>query len=77
MTSSRNEGLMWVRGDIIAFLDDDVHEGWVTALRNAYQESDADAVVGRTRNLLPGEERYEPPVGRLLCDGRLTEGSPP
>lgn len=76
MTRSRNEGLRWVTGDVIAFLDDDVvvDVGWAQALRDAYLDETVAAVAGRTRNGIDGEERYELPVGRYLPTGRLTEG---
>ncbi|UWF77890.1 MULTISPECIES: glycosyltransferase family 2 protein [Microbacterium] len=77
MTRSRNEALLHARGDVIAFLDDDVvvAPGWATALLAAYATTPRpDAVAGRTRNLLPGEERYDAPIGRLRDDGTLTAG---
>lgn len=76
MTRSRNEALRWARGEIIAFLDDDVvlRPGWQHALLSAFDDPTVDAVAGRTCNGLAGEERYEHPVGRLLPDGTLTAG---
>ncbi|GAA2032763.1 hypothetical protein GCM10009819_16020 [Agromyces tropicus] len=76
MTRSRNEALRHVRGDIVTFLDDDVvlRPGWEAALLAAFADPTVAAVAGRTCNGLPGEERYEPPVGRVLPDGRLTDG---
>lgn len=76
MTRSRNEGLRHVRGDIISFLDDDVVVGasWEAGLTAAFEDPDVMAVSGRTRNLQPGEETYDLPIGRLLPDGSLTEG---
>lgn len=76
MTRSRNEALLHVEGDVIAFLDDDtvVHPGWARAIRRAFGETDAAALAGRTLNHQAGEERYERPIGRLLADGTLTDG---
>ncbi|MGE9808308.1 glycosyltransferase family 2 protein [Janibacter sp. G1551] len=75
MTKSRNAGLQWVRGDIVAFLDDDVvvRDGWAAALREAYVDPEVAAVCGRTVNGQPGEESYEHAVGTYR-EGRLTEG---
>jgi glycosyltransferase involved in cell wall biosynthesis len=76
MTRSRNEALKWARGDVIAFLDDDVvvWPGWAEALRAAFGDEVVAAACGRTRNGLPGEESYDLPIGRLRADGTLTEG---
>lgn len=76
MTRSRNRALLHARGAVIAFLDDDVvvHPGWASRLREAFRTTDAAAIAGRTLNGRPGEETYDAPVGRLLPDGRLTEG---
>ena len=76
MTRSRNEGLRWVQGAIVSFLDDDVviSATWQSAVLAAFEDEGVDAVAGRTRNGQAGEESYEPPVGRLLRDGSLTEG---
>lgn len=76
MTRSRNEALRRVRGELIGFLDDDVvvHPGWQAAIERAFADPAVSAVAGRTRNGQPGEERYAPPIGRLLPDGRLTDG---
>lgn len=76
MTRSRNAGLPHLTGEVLAFLDDDVvcSPGWARELLAAYASPDIGAVVGRTRNLQPGEETYDLPIGRLQPDGRLTEG---
>ncbi|MDQ0613768.1 GT2 family glycosyltransferase [Microbacterium sp. W4I4] len=77
MTRSRNAALLHVHGDVVAFLDDDVviSEGWQSGLLAAFAATPApDAVAGRTRNLQPGEETYELPIGRLREDGTLTAG---
>lgn len=76
MTRSRNEALRWVTGDIIAFVDDDVvvSQGWADALRAAFADPAVGAVAGRTLNRQPGEDVYPGPIGRLLPDGRLSEG---
>ena len=76
MTRSRNEALRHVRGEIVSFLDDDVvlRPGWEHALMAAFEDPTVMAVSGRTCNGVPGEERYEKPIGRLLADGTLTDG---
>jgi len=77
MTRSRNEALLHTTGTVIAFLDDDVviSPRWEQGLMDAFASNPhPDAVAGRTRNLLPGEERYETPIGRLRADGTLTAG---
>ncbi len=76
MTRSRNEALRHVRGDVVSFLDDDVvvSAGWQAAVLTAFADPSVDAVSGRTRNLQPGEEHYELPIGRLRANGSLTEG---
>jgi len=76
MTRSRNEALRHVRGEIVSFLDDDVvlRPGWEHALMAAFEDPTVTAVSGRTCNGVPGEERYEKPIGRLLADGTLTDG---
>ena len=76
MTRSRNEALRHVRGEIVSFLDDDVvlRPGWEHALLAAFEDPTVMAVSGRTCNGVPGEERYDMPIGRLLADGTLTEG---
>lgn len=76
MTRSRNRGLQSVRGEVIAFLDDDVtvRAGWGPALLHGFAATGADAAVGRTCNGLPGEEEYPREIGRLLADGSLTDG---
>lgn len=76
MTRSRNEALRWVTGELVSFLDDDVvvRPGWESALLQAFADSSVDAVAGRTRNGIAGEEHYHEPVGRLREDGTLTEG---
>lgn len=76
MTKSRNEALNWVQGEVVAFLDDDVvvSAQWETALLAAYDDPSVSAVAGRTRNLQPGEDTYDLPIGRVRQDGSLTEG---
>ena len=77
MTRSRNAALLHARGAVVAFLDDDVviSPGWRRGLDDAFaSDPRPDAVAGRTRNLLPGEETYELPIGRLRDDGTLTAG---
>jgi len=76
MTRSRNEGLRHVSGDIVSFIDDDVvvSSTWQPALLAAFADPTVTAVAGRTRNLQPGEDIYDQPIGRLLPDGSLTEG---
>lgn len=76
MTRSRNEALRWVSGEIVSFLDDDVvlRAGWQRGVMAAFADPDVQAVGGRTCNGIPGEERYELQIGRLLEDGTLTAG---
>ncbi|RXZ50145.1 glycosyltransferase family 2 protein [Agromyces binzhouensis] len=76
MTRSRNEALRHARGEIVTFLDDDVvlRPGWESALLAAFADPSVAAVAGRTCNGHDGEEHYALPVGRLLPDGRLTDG---
>lgn len=76
MTRSRNEALTQVRGEIISFLDDDVviRPGWEAGIIDAFSDPTVQAVGGRTCNGIPGEEAYDPPIGRLLPDGTLTDG---
>lgn len=76
MTRSRNEALRWARGEIISFLDDDVvlRPGWQQGMLAAFGDPTVAAVAGRTCNGMPGEEQYDRPIGRLLSDGRLTDG---
>lgn len=76
MTSSRNEALKFADGSVISFIDDDVVVGadWQAELLDAFGDDTVSAVCGRTRNLQPGEDAYDGPVGRLLEDGTLTEG---
>lgn len=76
MTKSRNEGLRWATGEVIAFIDDDVKvtTGWAMALRHHFDDTDLAAACGRTRNGITGEDRYDLPIGRILDDGTLTDG---
>lgn len=76
MTTSRNEALGVASGAIISFIDDDVvvSAEWQGALLDAFGDDYVSAVCGRTRNLQPGEDDYDRPVGRLLPNGTLTEG---
>jgi GT2 family glycosyltransferase len=75
MTASRNEALLRVTGDVVAFLDDDadVRGGWSAGLRHAFADPAVGAVAGRTCNGIPGEESEGvTEIGRLQRDGRLT-----
>ncbi len=76
MTKARNIALLHATGDVVSFLDDDVvvSKGWQEAILAAFVDPGVDAVAGRTRNLQPGEEVYDLPIGRLQQDGSLTEG---
>jgi GT2 family glycosyltransferase len=76
MTRSRNEALRHIECDIVSFIDDDVvvSATWQRAVLVAFADPTVAAVAGRTRNLQPGEDSYDQPVGRLLPDGTLTEG---
>jgi GT2 family glycosyltransferase len=75
MTTARNEGLRHVRGDVIAFLDDDTraHPQWSRRLLHRFADPDVDAVAGRTLNGIADEDRDGvDEIGRLYADGRLT-----
>lgn len=50
LSFARNYGVQESRGDILAFLDDDVivETGWLTALQSCYEKTNADFVGGRT-----------------------------
>jgi GT2 family glycosyltransferase len=75
MTRARNEALLHVSGDVIAFLDDDayVRQEWSRNLVAVFEDGTISAVAGRTCNGEEGEEsRGIEAVGRLLPDGRLT-----
>lgn len=76
MTRSRNEALLHAKGDVVAFIDDDVivRDGWAAAVRSAFVQTRAAAIAGRTCNGLPGEESYSAPIGCLLPNGSLTDG---
>lgn len=76
MTRARNVALLHATGTIISFIDDDVviSAGWESAVLGAFEDTTVDAVAGRTRNLQPGEERYDRLIGALLPDGSLTDG---
>lgn len=74
MTASRNIGLAYVTGDVIAFLDDDAfaHQGWSAALLGAYGDSSVGAVGGRALNEIPGESiRGVENIGKLTRNGSL------
>ena len=75
MTSSRNEALLHVSNEVIAFLDDDVEvrPGWCQALREAFRDPTLAAAAGRTCNGEPGEELVGiDAVGTIRDDGTLT-----
>lgn len=76
MTRARNVALLHATGEVISFLDDDVVIGatWEQAVLDSFADPTVDAVAGRTRNLQPGEESYDLPIGSLRPDGSLTEG---
>jgi GT2 family glycosyltransferase len=75
MTRARNEALLHVSGDVIAFLDDDayVRHEWSRNLAAVFTDPSISAVAGRTCNGQAGEESCGVgEVGRLLPDGSLT-----
>ncbi|WP_136707701.1 glycosyltransferase [Agromyces sp. H66] len=76
MTKARNEALRWARGEVIAFIDDDVvvRPLWAQALVAAFADPAVSAVGGRTCNGIAGEEHYSKPIGILRADGTLTDG---
>jgi GT2 family glycosyltransferase len=75
LTRARNEALLHVSGDIIAFLDDDAYPRaeWATNLAAAFGDPTVTAVAGRTCNGQVGEADHGPEeIGRLFDDGQLT-----
>lgn len=75
MTASRNIGLRYATGSVVAFLDDDafVRPGWVDAIRAAYADPLVGAVGGRALNGQAGEsELGRDLVGRILPNGMHT-----
>ncbi|MEI8233434.1 MAG: glycosyltransferase family 2 protein [Verrucomicrobiota bacterium] len=75
MTTARNAGLFYARGEIIAFLDDDAypHPGWLKNLLAAYDSPKIGAVGGRALNgQLDEERRGRDNIGRLKPNGFLT-----
>ena len=72
---ARNEGLLHVSGDVIAFLDDDAYPRpeWSAALVDAFRDPSVAAVAGRTCNGVPGEEAQGlDEIGRIRDDGTIT-----
>jgi GT2 family glycosyltransferase len=75
MTTARNEALLHVSGDIVAFVDDDanVHPRWSLGLRDAFSDPSVGAVAGRTLNGHSGEAiDGVDAIGRMLDNGELT-----
>lgn len=68
-------GLSAARGDVVAFLDHDarVEPQWTAEVLRPYEDPTVVAVGGRVTHGETGGERPEL-VGRLLPDGRLTDG---
>jgi len=74
MTSSRNIGLDLARGDLIAFLDDDVvaTPGWSQAVRRAFlARGDLGGVTGLTRNRGEARALTDAGIGIIQADGRV------
>lgn len=75
MTTARNQGLLHVTGDVIAFLDDDTkaYPLWAARVLERFKKDDVAAVVGRTLNGIPDEDVHGvEEIGRLYPDGRLS-----
>ena len=74
LATSRNIGSARVKGDIIAFVDDDAYprENWLAELMAQYADPNVGAVGGRVDNGWPGEEiGDETQIGRFHPNGTI------
>lgn len=71
LSFARNRGIDESRGEVIAFLDDDMilDPGWLEAMAECVARTGADCVGGRTLVRWEGE----PDSALLACQGRIAE----
>jgi len=73
--AARNEGLLHVSCDVVAYLDDDTvaRQSWARLLLQQFLQAGVAAVAGRTLNGVIGEDSAgADQIGRLLDNGTLT-----
>lgn len=77
MTSSRNAALPYLKGDVVAFLDDDAyaHRSYIEQL-STFLQRHPEVQLGccRALNGVSGEENYDPRegIGRFSSSGTIT-----